>query len=155
MKYTLNFKEEVVKKALNGTGRTILELCKEYGISDASIYRWIRDFKRGDIKEVKIKGPDSWSPKLKLEALLEASKLGDENLGEWLRKKGIHSDHLEKWKMEFESAEKPKRKEVSELKKKNKELERELRRKDKALAETAALLVLKKKANALFGDEED
>ena len=35
------------------------------------------------------------------------------------------------------------------------ELEKELRRKDKALAETAALLVLKKKANAIWGDEDD
>ena len=33
------------------------------------------------------------------------------------------------------------------------ELERELYRKEKALAETAALLVLKKKAQAIWGDE--
>jgi hypothetical protein len=34
-------------------------------------------------------------------------------------------------------------------------LERELRRKDKALAETAALLTLRKKAQAIWGDGED
>ena len=36
-----------------------------------------------------------------------------------------------------------------------KELERELRRKDKALAETAALLVLSKKLEAIFQQDKD
>ena len=44
---------------------------------------------------------------------------------------------------------------MDEKDKRIKELERELRRKDKALAETAALLVLKKKAQAIWGDRED
>jgi transposase len=35
------------------------------------------------------------------------------------------------------------------------ELEKELRRKDKALAEAAALLVLQKKVQAIWGDADD
>jgi len=41
------------------------------------------------------------------------------------------------------------------MKAKNKKLESELRRKDKALAEASALLILKKKANLIWGESED
>ena len=49
----------------------------------------------------------------------------------------------------------PRDQELRELKKKNKDLEKELQRKEKALAEAAALLVLKKKLDILTKDRED
>ena len=83
--------------------------------------------------------------------------LTDEDQGEWLRKNGIHSDHIEKWKEEIFDAMNQNNKdkqEIKKLKEENKQLQRELNKKDKALAEVTALLALKKKLSHLWEDEE-
>ena len=86
--------------------------------------------------------------KEKYQILLEASGLVEDERGRFLRERGIHSEHLVIWDQELREimANKPdpKDQELRELKKKNKELEKELQRKEKALAEAAALLILKK-----------
>lgn len=100
--------------------------------------------------------PQDWTAEDKLVAVLEYEKLEEEQRGKYLREKGIHSVHIEGWKrqiLEGLKGSKSSKKDPRDTK--IRELERELRRKDKALAETAALLVLKKKAQAIWGDEDD
>jgi len=101
--------------------------------------------------------PQDWSIRERLEAIISYEKLSEEERGAFLRKQGLHEANLEQWKRELvEEAEvgrKTKRGSSAE-KKRIKELEKELRKKEKALAETAALLVLKKKARAIWGDED-
>ena len=89
--------------------------------------------------------------------MLAASQLSDAALGEFLRRQGLHREQLEEWKRALEEAlAQPRRSgRASGDAKRIKELERELVRKDKALAETAALLVLKKKMALLWGDGDD
>ena len=105
------------------------------------------------------KRPQDWSAEEKLQVVLESSSISSEELGAFLRSKGLHESHLEQWRSQMlnglhgkASLKKTKKngqtKEVKELK-------RELARKDKALAEAAALLVLKKKAQAIWGDEDE
>ena len=86
----------------------------------------------------------------------EASALADDELGEFLRQRGLHQIHLDDWRATIlDSLRKhPRAKKRSESKR-VKQLEREVRRKEKALAAAAALLVLKKKAEAIWGDEDD
>ena len=102
------------------------------------------------------KRPQDWTREERLNALLEAAKLSDDELGAWCRQKGLHTHHLEKWRQEFAQeqtrGQDPK---TRQLKKEVKELKKELNRKDKALAETSALLVLKKKVDTIWGDNED
>ena len=102
------------------------------------------------------KRPQDWTREERLNALLEAAKLSDEELGAWCRQKGLHAHHLEKWRKEF-AQEQPKTENATskQLKKEIKDLKKELSRKDKALAETSALLVLKKKADAIWGSKEE
>ena len=78
-------------------------------------------------------------------------------MGGFLRRRGLHQVQLERWRGEVLKTlqGEPRRSPKSSHKRRIRELERELRRKDKALAETAALLVLKKKAQAIWGDEDD
>ena len=101
------------------------------------------------------------SPKQKMELVLKAASLSEELLGSFLRENGLHSAELEQWKVELlGELEEPKitraeRKRLRETEKKNKKLQRELERKNAALAETAALLVLQKKVQALWGEEEE
>jgi transposase-like protein len=88
---------------------------------------------------------------------MSAAKLPDEELGAFLREHGLHSEHLTLWDQELREsmAENTSKKdqETAQLKKRVRSLEKELARKDKALAETTALLVLKKKLDALMGDD--
>ena len=102
--------------------------------------------------------PKKWTDLEKLRVILEASSLSGEELGAFLRREGVHLVQLEEWKEAareaFNGAARGRRK-TSQESKKIKSLERELRRKDKALAEVSALLILKKKADALWGDADD
>jgi hypothetical protein len=89
--------------------------------------------------------------------VVEAGRLSEAELGEYLRRQGLHREQLEEWRTALEEAlSQPRsgRRQTGEGKR-IKELERELVRKDKALAETAALLVLKKKMDQYWGDEDD
>ena len=106
------------------------------------------------------KRPLDWSAAAKLTAVLESSELSDDELGEFLRRKGLHEAQLTEWRERLSKAapdvfDPPRRQKPSLEKKRIRELTKELWRKDKALAETAALLVLKKKAQAIWGDEDD
>jgi transposase len=95
-----------------------------------------------------------------MQAVLESSQLSEEDLGAFLRKNGLHESNLKQWRLEMlgglqGSKPKKKSKGKSAEAKRIRQLEKEVNRKDKALAETAALLVLKKKAQAIWGDEDD
>jgi len=103
--------------------------------------------------------PNHRSSSEKMKLLLESKQVSNESIGQWLREHGLHSEHLPLWEQEMldvVSDKSDKRKEQNaELVKENKHLKKELARKEKALAEMAALLVLKKKADKLWGDKED
>ena len=99
--------------------------------------------------------PDDWSAEEKLEAVLEARRLAGSELGEFLRRRGLHEEQLRQWEAAaVDSLRGRKAPGKSAESKRVKELERELRRKEKALAEAAAILVLRKKAEALWGGED-
>jgi hypothetical protein len=99
----------------------------------------------------------------KLKAVIEYEGLDEVQRGEYLRRKGLQSEHIAAWKKNMEAGlsggggglSASSRSEWATDKKKIKELEKELRRKDRALAETTALLVLKKKADLIWGGGEN
>jgi transposase-like protein len=107
------------------------------------------------------KRPEDWTSEEKLAAVLQAAALSDEQLGAFLRSNGLHETHLQQWRLQMLNGLEKKPTAVKNSKrshadtKKIKALEKELKRKDKALAETAALLVLKKKAQQIWGDGDD
>lgn len=136
-------------------------LATETGLAQATLSRWLKEASRLP-RKVSNDKPTSklvqqWTPEEKLAIVQEASGLSEGELGVFLRSKGIHAGLLEEWRRqalgglrgtEVASKQQHESKEIRDLK-------RELARKDKALAETAALLVLKKKAQAIWGDEDD
>jgi transposase-like protein len=98
--------------------------------------------------------PEDWKPEERLRAVIEAAGLSDAELGEFLRRSGLHEATLAEWRgaaLEALGTRKTSGKEAKRVR----ELERELRRKERALAEAAALLVLQKKAQAIWGDEDE
>jgi hypothetical protein len=103
--------------------------------------------------------PSERHPGEKLALLLESKTIAAERMGEWLRGHGLHSEHLPLWEQELTTTMNDKDKDsktaISTLRKENKRLQKELARKEKALAEVAILLTLKKKYPTLFEQEEE
>lgn len=156
MQFTEGFKETIVKKLLTPGGKGANELSKEIGVSKQTLYNWRDKYSDGVQIVQQQMSPRKWKIKDKYSAVIESANLSEKELGRWLRETGLHGEHVELWKKEIEDmVSSPKDKEeIRNLKKKNKELERELARKEKALAEMAALITLKKKADAIWGEEE-
>jgi transposase len=162
--YSSKLKESMVSKICSPGGPSVYQLSKESGISHGSLYKWVQIY-GGRYRVRKNRQPLDWSPEEKLNAVFEAQALEEPELGEYLRKHGLHSNQIEEWKAEAlaDVSEKKKRPgrpkkdpEVAALQKENKNLKRDLRRKEKALAEQTALVVLQKKAQELWGvDDED
>ena len=97
-----------------------------------------------------------YSPAQRLQALLESHTLSGADLSAWCREKGLFEHQLKQWREAFcNTTELDPRQSFTELrtlKVKNEQLQRDLQRKDRALAEAAALLVLQKKFQALVQD---
>lgn len=140
----------------------MLEVAKEEGISPPTLYLWRRQARDlGVLMPDYDDAPEGWSSQDKFNAVLETASLSEAALGEYCRRKGLHTQQIQRWKEACQRANDWSGTENAELARKRREdaerirtLEKEVHRKDKALAETAALLVLKKKAQELWGDED-
>jgi len=159
--YSKGFKENVIAQAL-GSGKPLSVLAEEFGIGYSTLGKWLRDKRtKGEAPLTKQdKRPTDWSMQERYGALLETASLTEEELGRWCREHGIHSHQLVRWGQDAMSGTSgkmavAKQAETRRLREENRTLKKELRRKDKALAETAALLVLKKKAGLIWGEPED
>ena len=105
----------------------------------------------------KDKRPARWPPAERLRIVIESASLPEEELGEFLRREGLHAATLEQWRADALAGlgGTPAPAARGKVSRRERELQRELRRKEKALAEAAALLVLRKKTRLLFGEDED
>ena len=159
MRYSRAIKESVLKKVLPPEKRSIQEVSKEYGISEQTIKNWIEKVNNGILDLDIDRGPNYLTSAEKLHLLLEAAGLPEENRGNWIREKGLHTEHLQLWEQELRDTVTDKnqesKQELRDAKKKIKALEKELNRKDKALAEMAALIALKKKLHQILEEDEE
>lgn len=154
-------RESVVRRMLSDD-LSMAELARDTGISEGTLYRW-REAAQASGEDVsKTKKPEKFSARAKLAAVAETSALNEAELAEYCRKKGLYPEEVKAWRTQAEGAltggvisAKEHREVLTGEKKRAKALERELRRKEKALAETAALLTLRKKAAAIWGEDED
>ncbi len=160
MEYPERFKAKMVQKLTVPGAPSATALSEEVGVPQPTLSKWVREAGRvggmGTSKRTKAgKRPQDWPAEEKLEAVVEAASLSEEDLGTFLRRRGLHSTHLRQWREQLIAGLAALRsKKTSAEARRIRELERELRRKDKALAETAALLVLKKKVQSIWGDED-
>ncbi len=172
-RHSQSFKMRAVEKALNRAhGITLDSIIDELGIGRSTLTKWVRDARNNNLEHFKggrslsphkqntEKRPQDWSLEERLEIVMACNSLGDEEKSAYCRKQGVYPHQVSQWKLEFTSGnsasgEAITRQEVKNLKNENKALKKELNRKDKALAETAALLVLQKKVKAIWGTDED
>ena len=163
--YSESFKQRMIQRLVGPARVSASALSREVGVAQATLSRWLASAGRlsvvSDDEEPKprAKRPEDWTPQSKLAAVMEAARLSDAELGAWLRSKGLTEEHLRQWREALEDGAAavfaPREPRVSaESRRRVLELERELKRKDKALAETAALLVLQGKMEALWAEED-
>jgi len=163
MKYSLERKEAVLKRMLPPHNRPIPQLAEEEGISAATLYLWRTQARaQGRLLPDGATGPEGWRAREKFAAVVETAALSEVEVAEYCRKRGLYPEQIMAWRTACEQAtdgEAARSRTIRELtqadKRRIKDLERELARKEKALAETAALLTLRKKAQAIWGDGED
>lgn len=161
--YSKEFKDSVIKRMMPPNPVSVPQLCKETGVSDVTLYKWRKEYRNGGITVPRDHSkPENWTAEDKLAVVIETSGLNSAKLSEYCRTKGLYLEQVQQWKTAALSGyqhnaqvEKEKSRCRQEDKKQIKRLESELRRKEKALAETAALLVLSKKCEAIWGVSEE
>ena len=163
MGYSPERRSAVLKRMLSPNNMAIRQLAQEEGISAATLHKWRAQARgKGQLLPDADAGPEGWSSRDKFAAVLETAALNEADMAEYCRKRGLFPAQITAWRVACEQANDWDRastarlgKATKEEKRRVKDLERELARKDRALAETAALLVLRKKASAIWGDGED
>lgn len=150
-------REAVIRRMLN-EAISIPALAKETGITAWTLYQWRRQATISEAMANKPKKPDKLSATRKLAMVVETAVLNEAELAEYCRRHGVYPEQIKTWREAAEQASagglvpaKQLREAVALEKRRNKALERELRRKERALAETAALLTLREKAAAIWG----
>ena len=162
MGYSPERKAAVLKRMRPPPSMAIRQLSQDEGISEATLHKWRAEARgKGQLLPDADAGPEGWSSRDKFAAVLETAALNVADLAEYCRKRGLYPTQIAAWRSACEQANDWERASTARLgqaskeeKKRFKDLERELARKEKALAEAAALLVLGKKASAIWGDED-
>ena len=162
-RYSEGVKEQAVGKMMAPNAMSVAQVTRETGVSEQTLYNWRNRFRHeATAVPADPSNPEHWSGESKLAVVIETAALNEEELAEYCRRKGLYVEQVTRWReaaiagaetlRPLSGAE---RRELQQERKKTRKLEKELKRKEKALAEAAALLVLQKKAQAIWGDGED
>ncbi len=158
-KYSKELKESIIARMLPPSNISVPELVREAGIPKDTLYTWRSQARKG-CAPAQLNIPRELSSEEKFNIVLETASLNEVELGEYCRRKGLFPQMIDAWQETCRQAHTPLAPKadlttIRTQKKEIKHLEVELRRKEKALAEVAALLVLQKKVRSLWEDQED
>ena len=154
MRYSTEVKDSVVAKVLSRGSRTIEDVCRQEGINTQTVGNWLR--KRAKVAGMKKPNEiKKWSAEDKLKALFETQSLAENEFGTYLRKAGLHSHQVTEWRAEVlksldEARTRPQVAKRDERDDRIKELEYDLARMEKALAEASARMMLQKKVDLFW-----
>jgi len=161
--YPDDLKAKLIERMLPPQNASVSALARETGIPKDTLYCWRNQARRQrGLTPRPTAGPaERWRAEEKFAMVVETASLNEAQLGEYCRKRGVYPEQVHAWRRACEQANAGSSSATPRLnpethtdKRRIRELERELQRKDKALAEAAALLVLRKKAQAIWGEGE-
>lgn len=158
-RYSLERKEAVLKKLLPPENQSVPVVSEAEGISQATLYNWLCQVKDrgGAVPGSRNSNSEQWSAEAKLAVVLETQPLNEAERGEYCRQKGLYPEQIDRWRsacLSGMSSKEPSNEPLKEARNEIKRLKRRVERKDRALAESAALLVLSKKFQALLEEED-
>ena len=155
-RYGKVFKERAVARLLPPESASIQTVSQELGVSIATLERW-----RADALSTPARDRERvWTAAARLQAVIATAAMDEAQRSTWCREQGVYPSQLQQWAEQATAAlsEEPQERaspqQTREDRRRIQELERDIRRKDKALAETTALLVLSKKLEAIFRKDE-
>ena len=155
--YTESFRQQALEKVFSRGSNSIRMVAEDLNMSLGTLRNWMKADRESSRAKAGLqsKRPQDWSLTDRLQILMESHGLDEEALNALCREKGVFRHHLEQWQAAFTAGGAvDNRSQLRELKDTNKALKRELNRKEKALAEAAALLVLQKKYQALWEEKD-
>ncbi len=161
--YSSERKEGILSKLLPPHNKSVRSVATEEGMVEQTLYSWRKQAReQGQPVPGKKSTPDQWSHETKFAVVVATATLSESELGEYCRKNGLYPEQVKQWKLQcihgFHNDEQHAnvlKKQTKEDKAEIKSLKKDLRFKEKALAETAALLVLRKKLKAFYGEEPE
>ena len=161
-KYSKEFKESIIARLLPPQNASVPDVTRETGVPKDTLYGWRIQYRNSQDGQIVVSGHrgDKFTNKEKLTVMIETASLNELELGEYCRRKGLYPEQISGWKAYFiqgdgSDTRKAERERSRKQNQTIKDLQRDLQRKEKALAEAAALLVLQKKFQALWEDPED
>ena len=149
--YSVAFKRKMVERLTGRDAISANQLAKEAGVRQHILSRWLREARNlPEVDARKLSGRE-WTVAQKARLLGDASELTGDELLAHLDREGVTFAEFERWRLALEEGGRA----SIGISRQIRKLERELARKEKALAEAAALLVLKKTIESAFHDEDD
>lgn len=165
MAYTRRVKEAAIRMIMPPENKPLTRIGETLGIPLGTLKKWQQELRAsGHAAPANDDRADQWSSKDKFLIVVETVNLNEAELSEYCRQKGLYPEQVKQWQEVCIRANGEIPGQIAEMMQQDKAMQRELRqvkkelqRKESALAETAALLVLRKKAEAIWGtpDEED
>lgn len=161
--YSAERKEALLRQMMPPMNKLVSQLARENGIAEQTLYTWRRNLKaQGVPVPGNGKNAEEWSSQDKFGVVLETAGLNEAELAEYCRRKGLFIEQVAAWRTACQEANahiaertRDQREQSKTDRKRIKQLEKELLRKEKALAEAAAIIILRKKAQAIWGDPEE
>lgn len=164
-RYNQAFKDQAVEKMMPPNAQSVAEVRRQTGVSEQTLYNWRNRYRQeGKAVPADSSNPEQWSGETKLAVVIETAALNEAERAEYCRKKGLYPEQIARWResaitgvgldVQGKQASAEKR-ELHQERRKSQQLAKELQRKEKALAEAAALLVLAKKMDAIWGEPGD
>jgi transposase len=155
-RYTKEMKEEILNRMMPPNNESIKRISEEVGITETTLYKWRKEARiAGNATPGDGQGSEQWSSEDKFLIVMETYTMNEADLAEYCREKGLYKEQVVAWRGSClhangseSSVSKQLNQELKEEKKRGKTLEKDLQKKEKALAEAAALLLLRKKARA-------
>jgi len=157
-RYGQAFKDKAVARLLPPESASLETVAREMGVKAGTLERWSEQAQAQPAREGG--AGRTWTAGARLEAVITTAAMNEAAKSAWCREHGVYPSDLTQWRASCTTAlSAPEEVRASPQatradRKRIKELERELRRKDSALAETAALLVLSKKVAAIFNKDK-
>ncbi len=149
--YSVAFKQKMVQRLTGKDAMSALQLARETGVRQQNLSRWLATARSLPLVAIDKLIVREWTVEQKARALAEASTLTGQELTAHLEREGIRLAEFEQWRLALEEGGRASTATTRRIRK----LERELARKEKALAEAAALLVLKKTIASLYHDKDE
>jgi transposase-like protein len=153
--YSREFKAALVTHILTRGDRTMASVCAEAGVPRRTVTKWVQ--RCGTVSAHPApRGSMKWTAEAKLKAIVETAGLPEDEFGLYLRREGLYATQIQEWRadvLEHFTARSTLKKDARD--ETIRQLEREILRKDKALAAASALLILQKKAALIWGSRAE